>query len=340
MCGHEVNVPYCMTSYFNRSFCDGFSRPLERGHDFVSTTPTLTVEFISTTGSYSGSSLHYWAQYDFFDNSVDGERVEGTICDERFVGKTRATFRSLRNTLVFKDPKHNVRCNYDIDADSDRSFGRVKLTLKEAGLHGSDSGGGTCEKNDDDMADLLKVFDPASPENKLCLTANDGGEKIFFSRGPRLRLSLFVNRLTATRYFKTQSPLFVAAYELMHPPRLCGPAAISDSLRGVLTFPYYGGDNESDYDVSCAWDIAVSGRRTVSFNLSNFTFNGECEAARLDVVLPTTNDVVYTKCADTDKRVRKKIPALTPKRLSDARFVQVRLKVKEKGFFQFSWVEE
>ena len=39
-------------------------------HDFVSTGNSLVVNFLSVTGSYSGSSLQYWAQYDFFDAST------------------------------------------------------------------------------------------------------------------------------------------------------------------------------------------------------------------------------------------------------------------------------
>ena len=79
--------------------------------------------FLSRTGSYSGSSLQYWAQYDFFDASTDGERVEGTLCDERIRapsrGGGRKSFRSPRNSLVFK--KNNgddgaIECRYDMSA--------------------------------------------------------------------------------------------------------------------------------------------------------------------------------------------------------------------------------
>ena len=52
-----------------KTFCDGFSRPMEK-YDFVSTGNALVVNFLSLTGSYSGSSLQYWAQYDFFDAST------------------------------------------------------------------------------------------------------------------------------------------------------------------------------------------------------------------------------------------------------------------------------
>jgi hypothetical protein len=88
-----------------KTFCDGFSRPLEK-FDFVSTGDSLTVNFVSRTGSYSGSSLQYWAQYDFFDTTTDGQRTKGTVCDEIVEagapdgGKT--VFGSPRNTLIYK----------------------------------------------------------------------------------------------------------------------------------------------------------------------------------------------------------------------------------------------
>ena len=83
----------------------------------------MPLSFLSRTGSYSGSSLQYWAQYDFFDASTDGERVEGTLCDERIRapsrGGGRKSFRSPRNSLVFK--KNNgddgaIECRYDVSA--------------------------------------------------------------------------------------------------------------------------------------------------------------------------------------------------------------------------------
>lgn len=57
-----------------KTFCDTFSRPMEK-IDFVSTGRSLYVRFESKTGSYSGSSLYYWAHYDFFNNSKFGEPI-------------------------------------------------------------------------------------------------------------------------------------------------------------------------------------------------------------------------------------------------------------------------
>jgi hypothetical protein len=59
-----------------KTFCDTFSRAMEK-HDFVSSTESLFVRFESKTGSYSGSSLYYWAHYDFFDDRKSGEPLAG-----------------------------------------------------------------------------------------------------------------------------------------------------------------------------------------------------------------------------------------------------------------------
>ncbi len=78
------------------AWCDGFSRPARRRDDFVSSSSSssspsaLTVNFLSFAGSYSGSSLQWWAQYDFFDGRTDGLKVEGTSCDEVFTPSVKA----------------------------------------------------------------------------------------------------------------------------------------------------------------------------------------------------------------------------------------------------------
>ena len=109
--------------------------------------------FLSRTGSYSGSSLQYWAQYDFFDAATDGERVEGTLCDERIRapsrGGGRKSFRSPRNSLVFK--KNNgddgaIECQYDMSATDQAEFSRLQLNvdrinMKKEGDCGGEQGG-------------------------------------------------------------------------------------------------------------------------------------------------------------------------------------------------------
>ncbi|GLH04724.1 Uncharacterized protein GBIM_10372, partial [Gryllus bimaculatus] len=115
-----------------KTFCDTFSRAMEK-HDFVSSGPALFVRFESKTGSYSGSSLYYWAHYDFFNDTASGERVSGTACDEVFHSWRRPAgrLRSPRNTLVYKraGPGRDVRCRFSFRSDR-RVFARVLLTIE------------------------------------------------------------------------------------------------------------------------------------------------------------------------------------------------------------------
>ncbi|XP_078035220.1 uncharacterized protein LOC144469145 [Augochlora pura] len=116
-----------------KTFCDTFSKPMEK-HDFVSTSNALFVKFESKTGSYSGSSLYYWAHYDFFNATRFGEPVPGTECDETFASwKTRSGhLRSPLNTLVFKrpgDPPADLSCVYTFLTDK-RLYARVILTVE------------------------------------------------------------------------------------------------------------------------------------------------------------------------------------------------------------------
>ena len=118
-----------------------------------------SLSFLSRTGSYSGSSLQYWAQYDFFDAATDGERVEGTECDERIrapPGGGRKSFRSPRNSLVFKREAAEgdggdggaIECRYDMSASDDQAeFSRLQLNVdrinmkKEGDCLGGEQGG-------------------------------------------------------------------------------------------------------------------------------------------------------------------------------------------------------
>ncbi|KAJ9589347.1 hypothetical protein L9F63_017452, partial [Diploptera punctata] len=115
-----------------KTFCDTFSRAMEK-HDFVSTGNSLFVRFESKTGSYSGSSLYYWAHYDFFNNSRYGDRVPDTSCDEVFSSwrSPSGWFRSPLNTLVYKrsDPTEDVRCLYRFVTDK-RLYARVILSIE------------------------------------------------------------------------------------------------------------------------------------------------------------------------------------------------------------------
>lgn len=73
------------------SFCDTGSPPAADIGDFVSSGPAMYVQFISSSGSYFGSSLDYWILFDFFNAFRYGAPVDNTQCDEMFTATTMTT---------------------------------------------------------------------------------------------------------------------------------------------------------------------------------------------------------------------------------------------------------
>ena len=227
-----------------KTFCDGFSRPMEK-YDFVSTGSALVVNFLSRTGSYSGSSLQYWAQYDFFDASTDGERVEGTECDERIRAAKRGqkSFRSPRNSLVFKkneaEGDEAIECRYDMLAADQAEFSRLQLNVNRLHMKEGNCGGEEREECVFAGRDHIQILDPLKPGNGsvavACISScDDGREELtfpaeFFSRGPYLTLVLSVAaKSSLVNYFKSDEPIFEASFEPVHPWRTCGPPIIPE----------------------------------------------------------------------------------------------------------------
>ena len=68
-------------------------------------------------GSYSGSSINFWAHYDFFNNSQrEGLRTVGTDCDVVYEPATRTLgqWTSPYNTLLYKrsTDSSDLKCRY------------------------------------------------------------------------------------------------------------------------------------------------------------------------------------------------------------------------------------
>ena len=102
-------------------------------YDFISSGNALFIRFESKTGSYSGSSLYYWAHYDFFNNTRFGEAVPNSDCDELFYSwkQSEGHFRSPLNTLVYKKSSANqdIHCSYQFIANK-RLFSRVLIKVQ------------------------------------------------------------------------------------------------------------------------------------------------------------------------------------------------------------------
>jgi len=298
-----------------KTFCDSFSKPLER-HDFVSTSNALFVAFKSRTGSFSGSALQFWAQYDFFDATADGERVKGTRCDEVIAaGNAPGTFRSPRNTLAFKiyegeeKEEGEITCGYDIRAD-ERSHSRIALSILELELRGSERVDSKCR------GDRVEVTDVYGDRNLVvCLTAKNGERREVYSQGPSLHLTLALEAKHASmRYFKSPAPLFVASYEAIHPPRDCGPTA---ARGGHLTFPFASASAEPASAFTCVWDIA-SGYGDLSFELHNATLADEkCSESSLEI-LDADNVLHHRICPGAEG---SRIPALKNSRSAKVKLI-------------------
>ncbi|XP_053988279.1 uncharacterized protein LOC128881351 [Hylaeus volcanicus] len=260
-----------------KTFCDTFSKPMEK-HDFVSSSNALFVKFESKTGSYSGSSLYYWAHYDFFNATRFGEPVVGTECDETFASwKSRSgQLRSPLNTLVYKrsgDPPADLSCTYTFVTDK-RLFARVILTVDSVSF--KEHPYAQCGHCWDSHVDRLIIREPPvvngdqhsyqshqqqqqqhqrqpyqqqQDNNKghcICRSSIANGPTVegkpvvrVVSRGEKLELKLLVDGThAATSYFKQPSPLFEARYEFAHSP-LCGPTILPATTDGEIEFPHY-----------------------------------------------------------------------------------------------------
>ncbi|XP_049948096.1 uncharacterized protein LOC126456385 [Schistocerca serialis cubense] len=282
-----------------KTFCDTFSRAMEK-HDFVSSGSSMFVRFESKTGSYSGSSLYYWAHYDFFNASRSGDPVAGSACDEQFVAWRSASgyLRSPLNTLVYKrhaDPHHSVRCQYRFISDR-RLFARVILTIESMAFKDNPYSVGRCGDCLRDRADKLVVLEPASNASSpvsavLSACLCHGGAQLpplsVVSRGERLTLELRVDAAhAASSYFKHAPPLFEARYRFVHAP-LCGPPLLPLATDGELRFPNFEallGFAEPPRSLHCIWRLAVRPERHLWLHFEDARLaSRDC---RLSVSLP------------------------------------------------------
>ncbi|XP_014248043.1 uncharacterized protein LOC106665815 isoform X2 [Cimex lectularius] len=298
-----------------KTFCDTFSRAMEK-HDFVSTGNALFVRFESKTGSYSGSSLYYWAHYDFFNNTKFGKAVPGTVCDEEFSSwrSVSGYFRSPMNTLVYKrtESSGQLTCRYSFVTDR-RLYARVILTITNINFKEHPFNTGSCDECWDGRLDKLIIWEPGMTNSTktpgsglhgakcLCrntrtsLKPNLPAAKII-STTETLNLELNVDPAhAASSYFKHGGALFEAKYEFVHSP-LCGPAVIPASTEGELHFPHYEalGYTEAPRSIRCIWEIRVNRDRDVWLHFDKVRFTTkDCQDGRLEVFLPSRPDYPF-----------------------------------------------
>lgn len=298
-------------------------------HDFVSTGDSLFVRFESKTGSYSGSSLYYWAHYDFFDDRKSGEALPGTQCDETFHSWKRSygSLRSPRNTLVYKrstNSGEDVSCTYRFITDK-RLFGRVIFTITSIAFKDHPYNALPCNECWHEQIDRLQVWEPSSSNQTTgsrmaCLCRENAKTQVpmtLVSRGERLNTRLLVDHThAASNYFKHPAPIFEARYQFIHGPA-CGPATIPASNDGELHFPhkdyymqthyaspqYYYGDTSNQLStaspqsqeniVRCIWELKVHKDRDLWLHVDRIKFSSRsCDDGRLEIYLPMNGGAI------------------------------------------------
>jgi hypothetical protein len=307
-------------------------------HDFVSTGNALFVRFESKTGSYSGSSLYYWAHYDFFNNTKLGEPVPGKPCDEVFASwrQTRGWLRSPLNTLVYKQAQssEDVQCLYRFVTDK-RLFARVILTITSLHFKENPYNQGPCSNCLEDRVDKLVIWEPLPPGantsyppitltkaaqsgDVTCLCSKHTSSTQIISRGEQLNLQLIVDSAhSALSYFKHNSPLFEANYEFVHGP-LCGPPIIQPVLNGEIHYPYYEaiGYVEPPKSIRCIWEIKVNRERDLWLHFDRIKFSSKaCDDGIVDIFLKGRLDPYLSICGENVSLV-KELPVLSAAELS------------------------
>ncbi|KZC05700.1 Dorsal-ventral patterning tolloid-like protein 1 [Dufourea novaeangliae] len=317
-----------------KTFCDTFSKPMEK-HDFVSTSNALFVKFESKTGSYSGSSLYYWAHYDFFNATRFGEPVPGTECDETFASwKSRSgRLRSPLNSLVYKrpgDPPTDLSCTYTFVTDK-RLYARVILTVESVSF--KEHPYSQCGRCWDSRVDRLIIREPTVAVSDIgmdkghCIcrsTVNSGshneGKPLvrMVSRGEKLELKLLVDGAhSAASYFKQSAPLFEATYEFAHSP-LCGPAILPATTDGEIEFPHYEalGYVAPPRSIKCIWEIRVNRDRDVWLHFDKIKFaSRSCEDGKLEIFLPGSTEPFLGVCGENVSQVQE-MPIISAARIT------------------------
>lgn len=302
-----------------KTFCDTFSKPMEK-HDFVSTGNALFVRFESKTGSYSGSSLYYWAHYDFFNNTRFGKPVPNTECDETFVSwkMTQGYLRSPLNTLVYKrpgDPPSNLVCTYTFVTDK-RLFARIILTIDSISF--MEHQYAQCSHCWDSRADRIMIKEPSSGKGH-CLCKHNANKPLrIVSKGDKLELKMIVDGVyAASSYFKHPKPLFQARYEFTHSP-LCGPAIFTPSTDGEIEFPHYEalGYVTPPRSIKCIWELRVNEKRDLWLHFDKMKFSSRsCEDGKLEIYLPGAMTPHFSICGESVSYA-KEMPIITALQLT------------------------
>ncbi|XP_017493753.1 PREDICTED: uncharacterized protein LOC108381871 [Rhagoletis zephyria] len=296
-----------------KTFCDTFSRPMEKV-DFVSTSPSLYVQFDSKTGSYSGSSLYYWAHYDFFNNTRFGDPVPNTLCDEVMYAWKHpgGKIRSPMNSLIFKRTGgSDVRCQYKFVTDR-RLYARAVIEVTSVSFKELPYNNNACTRCHEERVDKLVIWEEREKfqNNLACFCDNIPRAVRVISSADQMNLEMIVQGQHAiTSYFKNPNPLFEASYEFAHGP-LCGPITLGPSPDGELVFPFkkalamaagpMAAVPEHHYRrEKCIWELKVAAQRDLWLNLEKARFaDRTCDSAKIEVYLAGRLEPRFIMCPE------------------------------------------
>ena len=317
-----------------KAFCSKFSQPKEN-IDFITTGPNMYISFVSPTGSYSGSSIYYWAIFDFHEARTDGAKVAGTLCDE-VLESPSGKFRSPRNTLVFKEATEDIVCNYKIKS-KEILFSRIALSIEATHFKTNEK---KCRKCwDNESLDRIEVVDPFQTKNitESCFSnCNSQSKSMIYSKGTELTVKLSVNHeLARQNYYKSKQPIFIANYKMLHPP-VCGPAEITAKEKGSISFPVLRQSGVKLENIECLWDLMVHPSRDIMFQVSNVTFpRRSCEDHSMELKVPGEEKTLFRECGRMTSAKELKVD----KKSSKFGVVQLHVKMKDinNGGFALSW---
>ena len=327
-----------------KTFCSSFSQVMEN-IDFVTEGHNMYVSFVSPTGSYSSSFLYYWATYDFHEAAIEGDKIAGTLCDQILTAQNNpeGKFQSPRNTLIFKNARTAVICDYKIAA-SEREFSRVSLSITSLDFTKTGVSCRTCWNNQN--LDRLEVVDPSSRVNitQSCFSfCTKSKPRAIYSLGPELTLRLLIGGAGGAQdqlrlsYYKKKDPIFRARYTFLHPP-VCGPTQIPGETDGFVRFPVLKYPGLKYQDVECLWDIKVLVNKPLTVQVSNVTFSDtSCTRHSVELSVPGQEVSLHKECGQSlNKKIKVSAPDLK------LGVIQMHLKMKDlaSGAFTLNWKYE
>lgn len=282
--------------------------------DFVSTSPSLFVQFESKTGSYSGSSLYYWAHYDFFNNTRFGDPVPNTLCDETMYAWKHpgGRIRSPMNSLIFKRTGgSDIRCQYKFITDR-RLYARALIEVNAVMFKEVPYNSNACTRCHEERVDKLVIWEERDrvSNNLACFCDNIPRPVRVISSADQVNMEMIVQGQHAiTSYFKNPNPLFEASFEFAHGP-LCGPITLGPSPDGELVFPYkkalalvigpMAPIPEHLYRrEKCIWELKVASQRDLWLHLEKARFGERsCDSAKIEVYLAGRLEPRFIVCPE------------------------------------------